>query len=287
MPWYIYAILGVTLNALSHILRKKVLSGKHRLNTYESSYLFSLSVTIALGVYALMGNFIMPPIQTFLGVFFINIVAGIIAWVTNNKGMHLMPVGEYSILMTSRLVVTWFASLLFLGIGLNTLQALGSVIIVAGIFVTFYARNLFSKYSKEGLIYTLITAFIYGLAIITDQIIYRNSDPASFLLIGFCITTLMLILIKPVVRKKTHLIWSRDRGLSIMGFGALSTIALVMVFTSLKIADNAPLVTAAYQMQTILAVIFGILILKEKKHLYQKITGSVIATLGAVLVVAS
>ena len=287
MSWYFYAIFGVTLNALSHVLRKKFLAGKHKLNVYESSYLFSFSVTIALGIYALLGNFIMPPIETFLLVFLVNIAAGLIAWITNNKGLSLIPVGEYSIIMTTRLIVTWFASLLFLGIGLNAVQALGSLIIAVGIFITFYAKNIFAKHSKAGVMFTLITAFIYGMAIITDQIIYRQSDPASFLLIGFALNTLLLLAIKPKIYKKTPLLWSPDWGIFLIGFGVVSTIALVMVFTSLKIADNAPLVTAVFQMQTILAVIFGIVLLGERKRMFNKIMGSVVATIGAVLIVIS
>ena len=79
----------------------------------------------------------------------INIIAGFVAWFTNNKGLSLIDLSEYSILMTSRLIVTWVVSLLFLGIGLSHMQALGAIAITVGIIVAFYTKKTFKKQCKQ------------------------------------------------------------------------------------------------------------------------------------------
>lgn len=71
----------------------------------------------------------------------------------------------------------------------------------------------------------------------------------------------------------------------LIGFGVLSSASLVLMFTSLKLADNAPLVSAVFQLQTIASVVFGIILLKETKHLAYKLIGASVATLGTILVI--
>ena len=187
--------------------------------------------------------------------------------------------------MTSRQFITWLTSILFLGIGLSALQGVGSAIIIAGILIVYLHKSAWKGNNAKGVGFTLLTALIYGTAILTDQIIYRSSDPASFLLIGFIVNTILLATLRPSVVTKTKLLVSKQWSLMLIGFGVLSSASLVLMFTSLKLADNAPLVSAVFQLQTIASVVFGIILLKETKHLAYKLIGASVATLGTILVI--
>lgn len=287
MPWYIYAIAGVSVQAMTNVLRRRVMSGQKKLDFYTSSYLFSLTSTLALLVYVAIAGFIMPPIFSLWPIVVINIAFGIIAWLTNNKALSLLNLGDYSIVMTSRQFFTWVASVVVLGVGLNLAQVAGVVIIVAGILILFVGKRRIKMNSRLGVVFALATALIYGFGIITDQIIYRSSDPASYLLVGFIVTTFVIGVMRPSVFSSTKLLFSRKHALKLYGFGALSAASLGLMFTSLKLADNAPLVTAIFQMQTVLAVLLGIILLKENGHIWQKLSGAAISTIGAVIVVVA
>lgn len=285
MPWYLFAISGVVVNALSHVIRRKVMTKQHKLDFYTSAYLFSFANSIVLFVYILFTGFTMPPIGSIFLVFVINMIFGLVGWLVNNKALSLLPLGEYSVLMTSRQLITWVTSILFLGIGLSAVQGVGSAIIIAGILIVYMHKSAWKGNNAKGVGYTLLTALIYGTAILTDQIIYRSSDPASYLLLGFMVNTMLLAALRPRVVVKTKLLISRQWSPMLLGFGVLSSASLVLMFTSLKIADNAPLVSAVFQLQTIASVVFGIVLLKETKHLAYKLTGASVATIGAILVI--
>lgn len=286
MPWYIYALAGAVIISASHLYRRRTMIGKQKLDFYTSSYLFSLTSTLALAIYVMINGFEMPPIIDLWPIVLINLVAGTVAWLTNNKGLSLIGLGEFSILLIPiRQIVTWLASLVFLGIGLSLVQGLGAIIILMGIVVVYAGKESFRQNNIVGVFFTVITAVIYGLAFLTDQVIYRQSDVASYMLIGFSVMTLTIGLIRPSVFNKTRLILKPKYRLNLIGSGVLFTFGLALVFYSLKIADNAPLVTALSQLQVIFSVLLGMIFLNERKHLSRKLAGATMATIGAALVV--
>ncbi len=285
MPWYIYALSGVAVLALSDVVRRVALSHKNKLDFYSSAFLLSVSTGLGLLIYNVIFGFDMPPVQNFLPVFILNIALAFVGWLTSQKALAHIGVGEYTILLTSRLIVTWVASVVLFGVGLTLLESLGAFVIMAAIFVVFFRKNLFNDQSKTGILFATATAFIYGIGILTDQVIYREAEPASYLLITFIINSFIFILLRPtVIGSLKHLMWPGHRH-HYLGFGILCSVGLTLIFTSLKIADNAPLVSALFLLQIIVSVILGSILLKERKDMTRRAIGSVLAVVGALIIV--
>ncbi len=285
MEWFIFALAGIILNSLSDVFRKKSMSGKNGLEYFPSSFLVSFVIVVCLGLYALFINFEMPPISTFYGLFIMNIGLGIIGWVTSFRGIKGLGVGDFNILMSARIVVTLIFSIVVFGIGLSTRQLLGSAVLIGAIFVVFLNKKSFRLKNIDGLVFTGLTALIYGFAILIDQAIYRVSEPSSYLLIGFSLQTLIFAIARPSVVKSLSELRKGVHAKDVWMNGILMSVGLIFIFQSLKTADNAPLVVSFFQLQMIFGVLFGIVFLKERQNLHRKLTGAVIAFVGSILVI--
>lgn len=285
MPWYVYALSGVTVLALSDVIRRVALSHKNKLDFYSSAFLLSVSTGLGLLIYNLIFGFTLPPVQNFLPIFALNILLAFAGWLTSQKALTHIGVGEYTILLTSRLVVTWIASVILFGIGLSLLESIGALVIVAAIVVVFFRRGIFKDQSGTGVLFAAITAFIYGIGILTDQIIYREAEPASYLLVTFLINSLIFVLLRPRVAGSLKHLTRPGHRHHYLGFGILCSIGLTLIFTSLKIADNAPLVSALFLLQIIASVMLGSILLKERSNMLRKTIGSILAFVGALIIV--
>lgn len=286
MSWYVLAFSSIVFNAIVDSVRRVLLSGKNKIDYYSTAFLLSFVTTIALAVYAATTNFIMPPIQDFKLLFAVNIIAGIVGLLTSQAGLSLIGVSEYTILMTSRQIVTWLASITFLGIGLSLQQGVGSVIILLALVLAFSTKKVWQQNSPRGIFFTLLTAVIYGLAFLIDLLIYRKSDPTSYLLLGYGLTVIVLFICRPKVIRTLAFINFSKRGAGIIIIGVLSGLSSVLLFTALKKIDNAPLVSGLTQIQIIVSVVVGIIILRERANLKQKLIGAGLATIGAILIVS-
>lgn len=285
MPWYVYVFLGVLVNAAATVLRKLVLSGRTRLDYYESAFLLSVTTFVVLLGYVAFVGFYMPPFHLFWWVFIINMTLGVVGLLTNQKGLSLLDVGEYTVLMTFSQVVAWVTSVIWMGIGLSFYQGLGSVLILGSICVLFVSRAAFRRNSTAGLVWTSLTALNYGVAVLTDQVVYRYSDPASFMVIGFGLTAVILYALRPRVAKTLRLLRTDRLGARLLLLGLVSGMSLVLLFTSLKMVDNAPLFNGLSQIGIVVGVITGVAFLKERTGIPRKLAAAAIATCGAVLMV--
>lgn len=285
MPWYSYALIGITINAASDLARRIALAGKNKMDYYSVAFLMSCLICVTLIIYTAIAGFHMPPFRNFWPIFVINISMGVISWLTNQKGLSLLGLSEFTILMTTRQIITLILSVTLLGIGLTLRQGFGVLLVALATIVVIVNRKTFRHNPGAGVFFTLVTAAMYGTAILTDQIIYRQSDPASFMVIGFGLTALILLGIHPKAIRSLQYLREPKRGVIMVITSSLNAIGLIFIFTSLKRADNAPLVSGVFQAQIIVSVLLATIFLRERKNLGKKLIGAGLATFGAILLV--
>jgi uncharacterized membrane protein len=228
----------------------------------------------------------MPPFKTIWLIVIVNIVLALIGWLTSQKALSKLATGEFTVLMSARLAVTWIASIFLLSIGVTSRQGLGVILIIFALVVAFYNRKDFLRSNSIGIIFALLTALNYGVGTIFDQIIYRVSDPVSYAVIGFGINTILLILIRPrIATKSFRILADRRTTLIYVVAGILTALTTVLLFTGLKAADNATLVTSISQTQVLLVAIFGAIIFKaERKDFKRVVLAACIASVAAILI---
>lgn len=285
MPWYFFALTGIFGLSITDQIRRAILSGKDKIDYYSAAFLLSLVAGITLIIYTAVVGFVMPPFHAFLLTFAINISFSLIGLLAGQKGLSLLGVGEFTIIMTTRQIITWVLSIVFFGIGLSLLQSLGTLLVMLALVVVFASRTAFKNISKVGITFTALTAVVYGISILTDQLIYRVSDPASYMVIGFTVTVVILALMRPHVVWSIRLLKPSKQGFLLLLVGSLFGLSLVLLFTGLKRANNAPLIGGLFQLQIIISVVLAAIFLRETNNLPRKIIGAIVATIGAVLIV--
>lgn len=286
MAWYVFAFAAVVLSALATVFQKITLKDNEKSGVYATSTILSFLIFVFLLIYvSIAHSFVMPPFATIWWIAIINLVLALIGWLTGKKALSLLGSGEYTVLMTVRVVITWVASILLLSIGVTSHQAMGVVLVLAAVLVVFYRRNGLAEANKIGLLLTLATALNYGFGTIIDQLIYRVSDPASYGVIGFGVNTLLLLMIKPKTLRSFSVLIKPRKTLMYAVAAVLTGAATVLLFTALKVANNATTVTAISQTQLILVAVFGALLIRaERKQFARVLTGAVIAALAVVLI---
>lgn len=281
MTWQILITISIISNAISNILLR-ILMKKENSHAIAFSIMYQFITGIFIFIYALYNGFKLPNIlhlaPLITSIFTFYIIGNICLF----NALKRIGISEYKIIYSLRPVVTVLASIIFLGEIITPHQIIGAILILIGVvIVSWQSKKL--KIFNQGAIFTLIAAIAYGLALTGDTFVVRDIDVASYQTFAFIIPSFTMFLIFP--SSKTHLkkmfnfsVFSKLFILCI--FQALATIT---VFTAYKIGRNNVQIAPLTQLSTIVIVLAGIIILKERKNIFQKIIGAILSFLGVIL----
>jgi len=194
--------------------------------------------------------------------------------------MHsLNELSVSSVIVTLRIVLVPIFAFLFVGEKLNFMEYAGIVTIFMGVsIVTSPSKLIRDGATRVALFFAITTAVATTLL---KRLIGDNSVPILALFMSF-----PLVFVIPLISKnKKRLIMSiktdfvKKAGIALVSAATLSLLAFALRFGAVG------KVNAIFQSMTILTVISGIVILKERERMLYKIVGIVIAVTGTLLLV--
>lgn len=281
MTWQMLITISIIANAVSSILLR-VLMKKENSHAIAFSIMYQLIAGCFIFIYALLGGFRLPNIIHFLPlislIYFFYIIGNIFIF----NALKIIGLSEYKIIYSVRPVVTVLASILFLGEIINFHQIIGAILIIIGvIIVSWQTKKL--KIANLGAIYTLIAATAFGLAFTGDTYVVRNLDVASYQTFSFIIPALAMFLIFPSAKFHFKKMFNFSVLPKILITGFFQAIATITVYLGYKIGRNNVQIAPLTQLSTIVIVLAGIIILKERKNIFQKILGAILSFSGAIM----
>ncbi|MSU54943.1 MAG: hypothetical protein EXS46_00180 [Candidatus Taylorbacteria bacterium] len=210
-----------------------------------------------------------------------SIVWAIIAVTSLNSHKHT-PVSLREPISQLRAIVVFLLGILLLGESWSGKAFFGTVLIALGITIAiFHPERKFGNFKNRGVQLTILSSTIAAIAPIMDKFSLGFFDPNVYGFLVYFIPGLILLSI-PQPRRENFKEVFKNKFWPAVGISVSSAISY---FCILKTYLLLP-VTIAYpilQTSSLVVVISGIVLLKEKNNLFFKIAGTIVTILGVIL----
>lgn len=183
----------------------------------------------------------------------------------------------------SALLWTLVFGIAFLGENPSPLRITGTLIIFLGVSgLMFHPEKRFGRMTNPGIQWTLFTALLGAGVAIVDKFMLKSFPPEFYGFLMFLGPTVTLSLF--LGGRSQHLVHLlRRRGLAAIAASILTSAMYYLTLKTYAVID----VTLAYpllRLGTLFTVLSGIVILKEREHLTQKVIATIIIVTGSILV---
>lgn len=177
-------------------------------------------------------------------------------------------------------VVTFIVSILVLDETFSGNKVLGMGLIIAGNLIALYKHG--GYVTRRGLMFAFVTVIALGLAYVADKAASSSYPQGLYMMISYFFPAIYMI---PLIRggrisalKKEYKLagWR----LPLLGF--VSASGYYFVLKTLRIAEASTAIPIIFT-STILTALGGIIILKERSNITQKLVGAVIVVVGVII----
>ena len=280
MSWFALALVYVLLASFGNIFRK-ILLRNDKSDAVGAAIIFQfLGCAICL-IVALWHGFQMPPVREYPVNFLFNMILWGCSTLFLYKAYKHIEASEVTILFTLESVVTIVTATTFLHETFTYLNVLGAALILIAVIVMSQTSGKM-KFNK-GVMFATISSLFAGTAVVNDAFIIKHADTLSFLVIGFFLPGVFMLIINPTVVKrmkplfKPALFIKNFIQTAFVAFGAMA------FYLAISYGGEASQVNTIAQAAVVLTVILAAIILKERDHLWKKSICAILVTIGVLL----
>lgn len=199
------------------------------------------------------------------------------------KGFKYIEASEHTILSTTSKIWSLIGAVLFLGETLSWRKLLAALLIVTGVMIAEWRKQKFVF--NAGALYVLIAAASYGAGEILSFFVLRDFDSTAFLIYCSFLSAIIILILNPNVLSKLTF-YAKPKNLGNIVFVSINdALASLFLFNAYQIGRNAVQIGPLMATQTIVTVILALIFLRETDSMAQKITGSLIAVAGTILLI--
>ncbi|MBI5223261.1 DMT family transporter [Candidatus Micrarchaeota archaeon] len=180
------------------------------------------------------------------------------------------------------LVFTLILSIFVLKETLTAQKIAGTLLIFLGlVFLTSGGAN-FSLSNKKGIVLAILTALIASFSFMIDKLALNFFTPATFSFLVYFIPAMILF---PFVKNKRVSVIAlvKNKPLPLFGtviLGCSSYYFLLTAFLSIDTSTVIPI----YELNGLVAVLGGIIFLKERQKMKEKLLAALVVLVGALLI---
>jgi len=281
MSWQFFVTLSVLFFSVNGLLHKLLMREKNS-NPYAQTIVFyGIVGFFALIISFLRGGFQYQITTEQLPYFILITIVASLASIFGFKAIQLIEASENSIILSSSRLWVVLGAFIILKEQFSLDALIGTLVIILGISIAQFRQKRFTI--NQGTIFSLITAFFYAITEITSFFILRDFDAASLTVYTCWLPVIALLIIKPKVYKKFSFYLKRKNAINITLVSLSDVFGTIFLFLAYQAGRNASQIGPIMATQTIIVVLLGIIFLKEKSNMIQKITGGLIAVTGTIL----
>ena len=185
-------------------------------------------------------------------------------------------------LSQSRLLWTLLLGIVILGETISFYRTLGVLIIFAGVFLlVWHPERKFGSFRNVGVQLTLSYAFLTAITAVIDKAVLGYFLPEFYGLVAFLVPGLFLLALSIRRRGELRRLWAGHAGrLVAIGFmTAISYYGMLKAYQMFEVSFVYPF----FQLSVVLTGLAGIVFLKEREHLWQKIAATLVVVAGSVV----
>lgn len=212
------------------------------------------------------------------------------------ESIRLLEISLRTIIYQIRIFSVLILSFFLLNEGLGLAKVMGSVLIFLGIAAAFFKRRkagwlkkavgrVFERKEKRarGIFFTLTAAVVTAFELMGwKYLLGKFSLPLTLFAVSTISAVVFLFLVPNLTEKVTNLVKGKKGRLVVLN-GILANICWFLFFwaTSLTEASKTLPITQGFMALTVLG---GIVFLKERERIWQKVLGGILAAVGVILV---
>lgn len=284
MSWITLALLSAIFGSVARVLQKVLLSNKQD-DAYALGFAFQTIVALIFLIYTIATNSLEFPRISDL---WFNIVIMTIFYCLGNiftfKAFKLADASEVAVIFSSSSIWAIISAAILLGERLTPSNYLGIALIVSGIVVINLTRSKW--HLSRGHFFAALAAFLFGVAFVNDAyIIGRYNSIASYLVVAFTLPGIFTVVVNPSSVKAIPHYFAKNMILKLFICCIIYALSSITIFSAYKAGGLASIISPLQQLSIILTTILSYLFLKERNRIPNKIIGSILAFIGAVLLI--
>lgn len=283
MSWQLLVGLSVLLFSFNGLFHRTLMKEENSDPIAQTIAFYGLGGIMALAITFFRGGFHYQIPLSEIPLFFLFTIFATAAPVLAFKTLKLIGASENSILSASTRLWAVFGAFIFLHEVFSVQKVIGTVIILTGIVIAQWKKEKFVF--NNGTLFALLAAFAYAVTEIISFYILRNFDVPSFSVYSCFLPVIALLIVMPKSFKKLSFYRKPKRAINISIVSINDTVGTILLFFAYQVGRNAAQIGPLMATQTILAVILGILILKERENMHNKMLGAIVVVAGVMLVI--
>jgi drug/metabolite transporter (DMT)-like permease len=282
MAWQFLILASVFLYSVS-VLLQRILLKEERSDPKAYSVFFQLLTGFLIGGFGvLFKDVTFPNLRPLLLNLFLMALLYGFGNVFIFEALKTLEASRFTIIFASRALFTILASSLFLKEGLLPLQLLGTFLILLGVvLVNIESARL--TFSRRELI-AFFAAASFGLANTNDRFLLQEFKSYPYMFLVFIVPAILIVLLYPRTVKKMVVFLESGVLVKMLLLCVVYAASAITFFSALQIARNSSQVVSINLTSVIVTVLLAIAFLKERKHLPQKLLGSLASFVGLLLV---
>jgi drug/metabolite transporter (DMT)-like permease len=275
MNWFLLALLAGTASNIFNIFNRSSL--KERGDSTLYSWFFELVRFFIFFAYFLTSPAFPTHLSTYMWLAALGCNEAFSVYFFMKSHRHT-KLSVSTFIIKLQLIWTPLLASLFIGERLSMRDYTGIAVVLLGIGVGIYNPKM---KPDKGTIITLISSFFIALnAVFTKGAADGASTPFLMMCMSLPAALFFPFLMKQFRHRAIHM--SRQFILNSISGIVFNIIAMTLAVSAIRLGSTSK-VTAVYQAMMIIAIIYGVIFLKERENIPQKLAGSAITVLGLFL----
>lgn len=281
MSWQI--LIGVSImGAVTAWLLQRTLLKEDKSDPIAYSIIFQIVTGLLIGMFAFIRGFHIPHLQPLLPNLLLMPVLYLLANIFIFRSLKLTEASTFTILFSGRAIWIILLSIILLHESFTLQQSVGTVLILAGIFIVSLKDKKFRL--QKGELFAIAAAVAFGAAIVNDSFVVQKFDVPSYYTISFLIPGFLMWIVFPKSTPKIMEVVRTPTFYKIIVLAAVYGISSITYMLAYTVGKNAAQIASISQVSTVLTVIVAIFLLNERKNIWKKVIAAVISFIGVLLV---
>lgn len=285
MNWLFLTAFAVLSRAIYGIATK-IFSSTAQVSAVSQSFILTaVSSVLALAISPAVGGISFQNLQTVWISTIAMVLSQVLGNVTYFKGIEKLEASITQIAFSSIVIWGTLLSSLFLGSHFTFLQIGGIILLLGAILLIQYKKGKFKL--STSMLYVFVSAGFFAIFQVTSAQLSHTVTAGTYLLLANLGTVVFLGV---VYLKKVYtdivLLFKNLKNVTYASFFASSTSLLYFLFSyfAYQVAPDRGVVVLLLTTQVIVSVILGIIFLKERDRMLQKIIAGMVAVVASILI---
>lgn len=281
IPWQIYLLISVVFISCNGLFHRSLLKDDNSSPQAQTIAFLGLGGAIAVIIALLQGklNLFFAPSLTLNFLLLALLLTP--AYLLKYRAFQLIGASEVVMFSVTGRLWNVLGAYIFLHEAITIRIIFGAILILFGVMLTRYEQRKFII--NKGIIFVLISSFLFGISDINGFYILKTYDSTNFLIYTEFIPVISLLLLQPKTIHKLRYYFHKEKATKISLLSLCDAFGMLALYLAYQAGGNASIIGPLRATSIVITTVLAIFILKERKNIPNKLVGSIIAVVGVAL----